>query len=109
MSVVLCAPAVFRWTAAASGHRHLWAAELLGADTTGVAPVDAGELIAEQLISLMRRVGMPSGLGDVGYGPSDLDALVEATLPQHRVTKLSPRAVERADLERLFASAMRYW
>ncbi len=31
------------------------------------------------------------GCGRMGYESSDIPALVEGTLPQHRVTKLSPR------------------
>jgi len=35
--------------------------------------------------------GHANGLRAVGYTPRDVDALVEGVLPQHRVTKLSPR------------------
>ena len=58
---------------------------------------------------LMRELGMPSGLAAVGYGPGDVDALVAGTLPQHRVTKLSPRPAGAEDLRRLFQDAMTYW
>lgn len=109
MSVILNAPAVFRWTAAANPERHLLAAELLGADMRGAEPADAGEILAETLIGIMRRVGMPNGLSAVGYREADIDRLVEGTLPQHRVTKLSPRPAEPDDLRRLFRDAMRYW
>src|SRR5215218_9043736 len=43
MSVILNAPAVFRFTAEASPERHLAAAKMLGADTSGVSDGDAGE------------------------------------------------------------------
>ena len=45
----------------------------------------------------------------VGYGEDDIPALTEATLPQHRVTKLSPRPVELEDLAALFGDSMRIW
>jgi hydroxyacid-oxoacid transhydrogenase len=109
MSVILNAPAVFRFTAPADPARHLHAARLMGADTEGAAPDDAGELLAAAIIDLMRRTGMPNGLGAVGFGPHDIDRLVAGTLPQHRVTKLSPRPADEADLRRLFLDAMRYW
>ena len=109
MSVVLNAPAVFRWTAPADPERHLRAAELLGADVHGVVPEDAGECLANALIDLMRRTGIPNGLSGVGFDEADVPALVEGTLPQQRVTKLSPRPVDPADLDALFRSAMRYW
>jgi hydroxyacid-oxoacid transhydrogenase len=109
MAVILNAPAVFRWTAAANPERHLQAAALLGADVRDVRPAEAGDVLAAQLIALMRRTGMPNGLEGVGYSVADAEALAERTLPQHRVTKLSPRPAERADLEDLFRAAMRYW
>jgi hydroxyacid-oxoacid transhydrogenase len=35
--------------------------------------------------------------------------LVAGTLPQHRVTKLSPRPASEADLAAMFRDAMVYW
>lgn len=109
MSVILNAPAVFRWTAQADPQRHLYAAELIGADVSNVAPEDAGEVLAGAIIDLMRKVGMPNGLAAVGFESEDIPALVEGTLPQHRVTKLSPRPAGPDDLSVLFQDAMRYW
>ncbi len=109
MSVILNAPSVFRWTAPVNPERHVYAAGLLGADTAGVGPDDAGELLASTIIDLMRATGMPNGLGEVGFEGDDIHALVEGTIPQHRVTKLSPRPASPEDLRDLFAGAMRYW
>jgi hydroxyacid-oxoacid transhydrogenase len=52
---------------------------------------------------------MPNGLKAVGYGEGDVEALAEGTLPQHRVTKLSPRPADKAALMQLFRDAMCYW
>jgi hydroxyacid-oxoacid transhydrogenase len=109
MSVILNAPAVFRWTAPANPERHLQAARLLGAETDGAAAEDAGEILASQIERIMRRVGMPNGLSGVGLSHDDVDALVAGTLPQHRVTKLSPRPAAAEDLRELFLAAMQYW
>jgi len=109
MSVILNAPAVFRWTAAANPARHLYAAGLLGVDVAGVGHDEAGTILADAIIGIMRQVDMPNGLGAVGYGPGDVDALVAGTLPQHRVTKLSPRPAGPEDLRALFLGAMKYW
>jgi hydroxyacid-oxoacid transhydrogenase len=57
----------------------------------------------------MQKVGMPNGLSAVGYGPGDVDKMVEATLPQHRVTKLSPRLAVAEDLKQLFLDSMVLW
>jgi hydroxyacid-oxoacid transhydrogenase len=109
MSVILNAPAVFRFTAPANPERHLYAAHLMGVDLSDAGPGDAGELLAWAIVDLMRRTGMPNGLSAVGYKPEDVPQLVAGTLPQHRVTKLSPRPFEEAELEQLFLNAMRYW
>ena len=109
MAVALNAPAVFRFTAPADPERHLRAAALMGADVARAAPEDAGELLADGLTRLMRRVGMPNGLSAVGYGPDDVADLVAGTLPQHRVTRISPRPVDAASLQRLFRDSMTLW
>jgi hydroxyacid-oxoacid transhydrogenase len=109
MSVILNAPAVFRWTAAVNPERHLYAARLMGLETGGVKPEAAGEVLANGLIELMKQLKMPNGLSAVGYTEADIDKLIEGTLPQHRVTKLSPRPASTDDLRALFKDAMRYW
>jgi hydroxyacid-oxoacid transhydrogenase len=109
MSVILNAPAVFRFTASADPERHLWAARLLGVDTRGAAPDDAGALIADRLIALMQQLGVPNGLSAIGFTEADLDALVAGTLPQHRVTKLSPRPAGAEELRQLFADSLTLW
>jgi len=109
MAVVLNAPAVFRFTAPANPELHLYAAKLMGQDISGAYPEDAGELLSGAILDLMRKVGMPNGLGAVGYGPDDVDKLVEGTLPQHRVTKLSPRPARAEDLKQLFLDSMTLW
>jgi hydroxyacid-oxoacid transhydrogenase len=109
MSVILNAPAVFRFTATADPPRHLEAARLMGADVSGAGPEDAGEVLAGAIIDLMRRTGMPNGLKAVGYGPEDVDALVAGTVVQHRVTKLSPRPADKVELKALFLDSMTLW
>jgi len=109
MSVILNAPAVFRWTASADPARHLQAAELMGVDVRGAAPEDAGTILADAIIRIMQRLGMPNGLRAIGYTPDDIDALVAGTLPQRAVIGLSPRPVTADDLRAIFLDAMQYW
>jgi hydroxyacid-oxoacid transhydrogenase len=109
MSVILNAPAVFRYTAPANPERHLYAASLVGVKVSGARAEDAGDLLAGAIIALMKKTGMPNGLKAVGYGPEDVDQLVAGTLPQHRVTKLSPRAANADDLKQLFLDSMTLW
>jgi hydroxyacid-oxoacid transhydrogenase len=109
ISVVLNAPAAFRFTGAGCPERHLEAAAFLGADVSRAKPADAGNILADQLIKLMQRLKVPNGLSAVGYTKSDIPALVEGTLPQHRVIKLSPRPVGREEFTQLFEKSMVIW
>jgi hydroxyacid-oxoacid transhydrogenase len=108
-SVILNAPAVFRFTASANPARHLEAAEALGADATGVRAADAGKVLADRITWFMRELNAPNGLRAIGYSSADIPALVEGTLPQHRVTKLSPRPAGPEELSALFEEAMVAW
>lgn len=109
MSVILHTPAVVRFTAPACPDRHLRAAAALGVDVRGVEKQDAGEVLAQRVIYFMRLLGMPNGLLAVGYGEADIPALVQGTLPQHRVTKLSPRPAGEAELTELFRQSLKVW
>ena len=108
-AVIVNSPAVFRFTAPTCPQRHLRAAEVLGADCTGAKDEDAGAILADRIVSLMRQLDAPNGLSALGYGSQHIPALVEGTLPQHRVTKLSPRAADAEELAGIFEDALSYW
>ncbi|MDA0196813.1 MAG: iron-containing alcohol dehydrogenase [Bacteroidetes bacterium] len=111
MSVILNAPAVFRFTGSACPERHLAVAQLMGADVSKVRDIknEAGELLARSIINLMKELDIPNGLSAIGYSEDDIPALAAGTLPQHRVTKLSPRPVNAEDFKRMFSDAMVAW
>ena len=109
ISVAINAPSVFRFTGPSNPKRHMEAAVALGADTRGVKEEEAGELLADTMIGYFKRFNIPNGLKAVGFTEADIPKLVEGTLPQHRVTKLSPRPVGPAELTELFKGAMQYW
>ena len=72
-----------------------------GSETTGVAIFDYLEMRA--------KTGMPNGLSAVGFGTDDVEKLVAGTLPQHRVTKISPRPAGEEDLKQLFHDSLTCW
>lgn len=109
VSVILNTPAVVRFTAPTSPARHLRAAAALGVDVAGVPESAAGEVLANRVIEFMQRLKIPNGLAAVGYTEAEIPALVEGTLPQHRVTKLSPRPADANDLAELFRDSLTLW
>jgi len=109
VSVVLSAPAVFRFTASASPERHLQAAAALGIDVAGRHAADAGEVLAEWLLRLMQDLKLPNGLGAIGFTSADAPRLAQGAVLQHRVTKLSPRPASEEDLAKLFEESMKLW
>jgi hydroxyacid-oxoacid transhydrogenase len=109
ISVALTAPAVFRFTASACPERHLRAAELLDAEVTGSSLDEAGVILGDRLVQLMQMLGLPNGLAAIGFDRHDASALAKGTLPQHRVTKLSPRPASETDLIQLFEQSLVLW
>src|SRR6202012_3342805 len=69
-SVSLTAPAAFRFTFPSSPERHLRAAGLLapGAADSG----EPGERLPRAIVSLMRDIGLPSGIAAVGFIQDDI-------------------------------------
>jgi hydroxyacid-oxoacid transhydrogenase len=109
ISVVVTAPATFRFTYATSPERHLRAAELMGVPTAGLSEREAREALPNALLALMRDVGVPNGLGDLGYGERDIPALLEGTLKQPRLLSGAPRTVGVAEITGILRDSLRCW
>ena len=109
ISVIVNSPAVFRKTGPACPERHWEAADAMGADITDRNMEDGGEILADQIISMMRDTGIPNGLSGVGYSMSDLDALTDRSFAQKRLIDNGPLPVARNELKELFHDAMSYW
>lgn len=109
ISVVINAPAAFRFTAPANPQRHLQAAAALGADTRGAGESEGGELLARRLIEMMRATGLPGGIAALGYREADIPALAKGAFAQKRLLAQSPRDVTEQDLAGIYRDAMVYW
>lgn len=109
ISVVVNAPAAFRFTGPAAPERHLDAATALGADAKGIAPNNAGALLADTMAAMMRETGIPNGIADLGYTEADVADLAEGAFAQQRLLAGAPLPVSRDDLADLYRDAMRYW
>lgn len=106
MAVSLTAPEAFRLTFDAAPERHLRAARLL--DPAYDAP-DGPDLLPAVLVRLMRDVGLPSGLAEVGYGPGDVDDLVAGAMQQQRLLATAPREITADDLAGVIGASLENW
>jgi alcohol dehydrogenase class IV len=107
MAVALTAPEAFRFTFEAAPERHVRAAQLLAPDAD--ASGDDRDLLPSVLTELMRDIGIPNGIGAVGYGESDVDDLVEGTLKQQRLLAIAPREATEDDLAGVFRRSLELW
>lgn len=105
MAVVMTAPAAFALTFEASPERHLRAAGLLGGSATSGGP----DTLPEVLRGLMRDVGLPSGLAEIGYVADDVDDLVDGALKQQRLLATAPIDVTADDLAAVFRGSLHHW
>ena len=109
MSVIVTAPAAFRFTYASAPERHLRAAELMGFPVAGLGEAERREALPRALTALMRDIGIPNGLTAIGYGEHDVPALIEGTLKQPRLLAGAPREVGARDIDWILKESMQYW
>lgn len=109
ISVIVTAPACFRYTALAAPERHLEAAGFLMADKKGAGLDDAGEVLSARMIEMMRQTNMPNGLSGVGFGEADVKPMAASSARQVRAIANAPRESNLVDLENIYTDAIRYW
>ncbi len=105
-SVIVSAPAAFRYTYEAMPERHHHVAELLA----GEPIADPGpDTLPDVLRRLMRDVGAPSGVAELGYTEDDVPELVEGARKQQRLLAIAPREPGDDDLRHIINASMRNW
>lgn len=105
-SVIVTAPAAFRFTYEAMPARHHDVVELL----TGERNEEAGaEALPIALRDLMRDVGAARGIAELGYDADDVPALVEGALKQQRLLVIAPREPSAEDLREIFMASLENW
>jgi hydroxyacid-oxoacid transhydrogenase len=100
-SVIVTAPAAFRFTYEAAPERHERAAELLTGERAS-----GPDALPDALRALMRDVGAPSGIAELGYGEEDIPALVDGALKQQRLLVIAPREPSRDDLAAILRASL---
>ena len=109
ISVVVNAPAIFRFLAQGAPERHLEAAGFLGAETATATPQDAGEVVASRIIQLMRDTHAPNGLSGVGFGENDIRDLAASSIRQTRAIQNAPREADQGAMEAIYRDSISYW
>jgi hydroxyacid-oxoacid transhydrogenase len=107
-SVIVTAPAAFRFTYDAMPDRHHQVARLLLAADHGGAQAGP-DLLPQALLALMQDVQAPRGVAALGYTEQDIPALVAGALQQKRLLDGAPVPVGEADLQRILAASMNNW
>jgi alcohol dehydrogenase class IV len=106
-SVSLTAPEAFRFSFESAPDRHLRAASLLAPDKEKLN--DPSEQLPSVLVDLMRDVGIPNGIGGVGYSEEDVADLVPGTMKQTRLLDTCPRPVSEEDIAGILTRSIENW
>ena len=105
-SVIVTAPAAFRFTYEAMPERHHEVAEWL----VGEPIADPGpDTLPDVLRTLMQDVGVPRGVAELGYTEDDVPALVDGAMKQQRLLVGAPREVSETDIAHILNASMTNW
>jgi len=106
ISVIVTTPAVFRFTYDSDPSKHLKAAELLkGTTIDNPGP----ESLPYELIKIMKDVGIPSGIKELGYTKEDIPEIITGAVKQQRLLSIAPKNVNENDLQNILTQSMQNW
>jgi hydroxyacid-oxoacid transhydrogenase len=106
-SVSLTAPEAFRFSFESAPERHLKAAAMMDPDAEKHS--DPSEQLPSVLIRLMQDIGIPNGIGGVGYTESDVPDLVPGTMKQARLLATCPRTPTEDDIAGILTRSVENW
>ena len=108
-AVSITAPAAFRFTAPVWPEKHAYSAQLLGLNDKGLSVKEAAMALSHEIIELMKDIGFPNGLSEMGFTEADIPQMVEGTLKQQRLLVGCPRQVGEKELTQIARESMKYW
>ncbi len=85
-------PHTMRFNLDASAERQTLIAQALGIDTSGLSDIEAGLAAADAIVALLRKLGLPTRLRDVGVPKEGLEAIAKATMYDYNILS-NPKAV----------------
>ena len=106
-SVSLTAPEAFRFSFDSAPERHLRAAALMDPDAE--KHNEPGEQLPSVLVALMRDIGIPNGIGGVGYTEDDVPDLVPGTMKQQRLLAPCPKTPTEDDIAGILTRSVENW
>jgi hydroxyacid-oxoacid transhydrogenase len=106
-SVSLTAPEAFRFSFESAPERHLRAAALMAPDADKAN--DPREQLPAVLVALMRDIGIPNGIGGVGYTEADVPDLVPGTMKQQRLLATCPKTPTEDDIADTLTKSVENW
>jgi alcohol dehydrogenase class IV len=105
-SVIVTSPAAFRFTYDAMPERHREVAELLAGERIENADENT---LPEVVTQLMKDVGAPKGVRELGYSEDDIPDLVDGAMKQQRLLVGAPKEVTEEDLANILRESMENW
>ena len=84
-------------------------ANLLGENTENLSKAEAASKAKEAIIGLMKDIGFPSGIVELGFDESDIDELGEAGSKIQRLLSCSPRQVKLEDVKEIYRKSLHNW
>jgi alcohol dehydrogenase class IV len=108
-AVSITAPSAFRFTAPVWPEKHAYSARLLGLSDKGMSVKEAAMALSDEIIELMKDIGFPNGLSEMGFTEADIPQIVEGTLKQQRLLVGCPRQVGEKELTQIARESMKYW
>ena len=105
-SVIVTAPAAFRFTYEAMPERHHQVAELLAGEPLPEAGPDT---LPDVLRELMRDIGAPRGIAELGYDENDVPRAGGGRTQAGTPARGCPREVTDADLGHILNASMTNW
>ncbi len=105
-SVIVTAPAAFRFTYDAMPERHHQVAEWLAGEPIKDPSPDT---LPDVLRQLMKDVQAPRGVAAFGYAEDDIPTLVAGAIKQERLLAIAPNEVLEDDLRHIITASMANW
>ncbi|MCR6631928.1 MAG: iron-containing alcohol dehydrogenase [Magnetospirillum sp.] len=102
IAVAVNAPSALRWAGRAQPGRFAPVAAALGARETA----DPGDAVADALLGLMTRTGLPVNLARMGFTSADIPTLAEGAARQRRLTDNAPLPPAISDFEAMYREAL---